>query len=42
MTIRHSLIPSKRRGRRDRYRMVVTFTTTYASSADHNLSCELE
>jgi len=30
------------RGRRGRYRMIVGFTTTYAISAYHHLSCEFE
>jgi len=41
-TITHSFIPSKRRGRHGRDRMVLGFTTTYTISAYHYLSCELE
>ena len=35
-------VPSYRRGRRGRDRMVVGFTTTHAISAYHHLRCEFE
>lgn len=41
-TITPSFIPSKRRGRHGRDRMVVKFTTTYTINAYHYFSCEVE
>jgi hypothetical protein len=38
----HGDVPICERGRRDRNRMIVEFTTTYAVSAYHLYSCEFE